>query len=78
METWQWLADRWDGLKVVSLPMRDGNGKSPPCGVRSYEVVSLPMRDGNWEWPVRILNEDGVVSLPMRDGNTRYAAGYWE
>ncbi len=41
------LAKYGRALRVVSLPMRDGNIPPPPPQPKHSVVVSLPMRDGN-------------------------------
>ncbi len=63
------------GMKVLSLPTRDGNSFSQPSGQNSPLVLSLPTRDGNVV--LRLGDElmSFVLSLPTRDGNPLYPVG---
>ena len=56
-------------VKVLSLPMRDGNEERIERLEKVLDVLSLPMRDGNKYLGSDSRRKTFVLSLPMRDGN---------
>ena len=58
-------------MKVLRLPMRDGNFVFLPLSFRSALVLRLPMRDGNSSLRDAAKPGSEVLRLPMRDGNSQ-------
>jgi len=62
-------------IKVLRLPMRDGNPHKDIAYRFANRVLRLPMRDGNGLVSRAPEHEIFVLRLPMRDGNHFYGAG---
>ena len=71
METVDTTSSRKKYLRVLILPMRNGNATSRQQLARQFEVLILPMRNGNYVLNSGAsLSNSSVLILPTRNGNS--------
>ena len=70
METNQRRAERVSSMRVLTVPMRNGNSGSMQKHVVFRTVLTVPMRNGNVLQNRKFRLSQTVLTVPMRNGNS--------
>jgi len=77
METQRKVEKPGKGIKVLTVPMRNGNSDKSDSTRYHWSVLTVPMRNGNYiAASLAYTRSFSVLTVPMRNGNERNCQDY--